>query len=79
VAVATAHGDDWRFDGDAFADSFNQRRAIVSAEGQYGYLKFLQEGTPEDPWLEQWANEEIVSRLADLLEIPCTSCSRKCS
>jgi hypothetical protein len=75
VAIATAHGDDWRFDGDAFADSFNQRRAIVSTDGkQFGYLKYLRDETPEDPWLEQWANEEIFSRLSALLEIPCTEC-----
>jgi hypothetical protein len=72
MAVATGHGGDWRFDGDAFADSFNQRRAITNTEGQYGYLKFLQDGTEPEPWLEQWANEEIVSRLADLLDLQCT-------
>jgi hypothetical protein len=72
MAIAMGHGDNWRFDGDAFSDSFNQRRVITTSDGQYGYLKFLQDTTAEDPWLEQWANEEIVSRLADLLEIPCT-------
>ena len=72
MAVATCHGDEWKFDGDAFADSFNQRRAITTADGRFGYLKYLQDGNDEDPWLEQWANEEIVSRLADLLEIPCS-------
>jgi hypothetical protein len=43
MAVATGPGDEWRFDGDAFADSFNQRRAIVSTDGRLGYLKFLRD------------------------------------
>lgn len=55
--------------GDRFADSFNPRRAIISDRGRLGYLKILSQ--PEDPWIEQWANEQIVSEVAGLLEIPC--------
>jgi hypothetical protein len=62
--------DDWHLEGDRFADSFNMRQAIASTEGRLGYLKLLQDTTPEDPWIEQWANEQIVSDLARLLDLP---------
>ncbi|MGZ6580048.1 MAG: hypothetical protein ACXVFE_03555 [Gaiellaceae bacterium] len=60
----------WHLEGDRFADSFNPRRAIVSDQQRFGYLKVLGDNIAEDPWLEQWANEEIVSKLAARLEIP---------
>jgi hypothetical protein len=66
-----ANDETWRIEGDRFADSFNPRRAIVSDRGRLGYLKVIAEGLPEDPWIEQWANEQIVSGLAHLLGIPC--------
>jgi hypothetical protein len=60
----------WHFEGDRFADTFNARQAIASDEGRLGYFKVLKDDTPPDPWIEQWANEEIASRLARLLDIP---------
>jgi hypothetical protein len=63
--------EEWHFVGDQFGDSFNPRRAIMSDRGRAGYLKMLREGT-DDPWLEQWANEEIVSNLAHALGLAST-------
>jgi hypothetical protein len=60
----------WQLEGDRFADSFNPRWPIVSDQRRFGYLKVLGDDISEDPWLEQWANEEIVSKLAAHLGIP---------
>jgi hypothetical protein len=62
--------EQWRIEGDRFSDSFNPRRAIMSDRGRLGYLKVLADHYDEDPWLEQWANEQIVSELASELGIP---------
>jgi hypothetical protein len=65
------NGDEvWRLEGDRFADSFNPRRAIASDRGRIGYLKVLADGHADDPWKEQWANEQVVSDLATILGIP---------
>jgi hypothetical protein len=63
--------EEWRFEGELFSESFNPRRAIFSDQGRVGYLKVLAEGHDADPWLEQWANEQIVSELAASLGLPC--------
>jgi hypothetical protein len=60
----------WHFEGDRFADTFNARQAIRSDDDRIGYFKVLRAETPDDPWLEQWANEQIVSELARLLKLP---------
>jgi hypothetical protein len=69
--VALAHDEEtWHFIGDRFSDSTNPRRAIMSDRGRVGYLKVLSENMEPDPWLEQWANEQIASMLARELGIP---------
>jgi hypothetical protein len=60
----------WRIEGDRFADSFNPRHAIISDTGRIGYLKVLGGNYAEDPWVEQWANEQIISELARTLGLP---------
>jgi hypothetical protein len=60
----------WQFVGDRFADSFNPRRAIMSDEGRVGYLKMLADTIEPDPWLEQWANEQLASVLAGEIGLP---------
>jgi hypothetical protein len=63
--TASVHlGEEWYIEGERVSDSFNARRAIRSDNGRLGYLKVLNDATPEDPWQEQFANEEIASRLA---------------
>jgi hypothetical protein len=63
--------EQWHFVGDRFSESMNPRRAIMSDRGRVGYLKVLDENSyPSDPWLEQWANEQIAGALADTLGLP---------
>jgi len=42
----------------------------MSDRGRVGYLKVLPGQFEADPWIEQWANEQIVSTLACELGIP---------